>query len=61
MPKIRGKGHEILSFFNIEYESYIKEIVEELMSFPESQFTLTLKRKKPWLDILGRDMSGVLC
>lgn len=47
MPKVRGNGHEILSFFNIEYESYIKEIVEELMSFPNSHFTLTLKRKKP--------------
>ena len=47
MPKIRGKGHEILSCFDIEYESYIKDIVEELMSFPDSQFTLTLKRKKP--------------
>jgi len=47
MPKIRGKGHVILSFFNIEYESYIKEIAEELMSFPNSHFTLTLKRKKP--------------
>ena len=47
MAKIRGKGHEILSCFNIEYEASIKELVEELMEFPDSQFTLTLKRKKP--------------
>jgi len=47
MPKIRGKGHHILSCFNVEYDESIKEIVEELMSFPESYFTLTLKRKKP--------------
>lgn len=47
MPKIRGKGHQILSCFDIEYEYYIKEIVGELMEFPDSQFTLTLKRKKP--------------
>jgi len=47
MPKIRGKGHEILSYFDIEYEGYIKELVEELMEFPDSNFTLTLKRKKP--------------
>ena len=47
MPKIRGKGHEILSCCDIEYESYIKELVEELMDFPDSTFTLTLKRKKP--------------
>jgi len=47
LAKVRGKGDEILSFFNIEYQSYIKEIVEELMSFPNSKFTLTLKRKKP--------------
>jgi len=47
LAKIRRKGHEILSYFNIEYESYIKEIVDELMEFPNSYFTLTLKRKKP--------------
>jgi len=47
LPKIRGKGHEILACFDIEYEGYIKEITQELMSFPNSQFTLTLKRKKP--------------
>ncbi len=47
MPKIRGKGHEILSCFDPEYEASIKEIVEELMEYPNSQFTLTLKRKKP--------------
>lgn len=47
MPKIRGKGHEILACFNIDYDASIKELTEELMSFPDSQFTLTLKRKKP--------------
>jgi len=47
LPKIRGKGHEILACFNIDYEESIKELTEELMSFPESIFTLTLKRKKP--------------
>ncbi len=30
MPKIRGKGHHILSCFNVEYEESIKEIVEGL-------------------------------
>ena len=58
MPKIRGKGHEILSYFDIEYEGYIKELVEELMEFPDSNFTLTLKRKKPWSDMLGRKNYG---
>lgn len=47
MPKIRGKGHEILSCFNIEYEASIQELVNELKSFPDGTFTLTLKRKKP--------------
>ncbi len=47
MPKVRGKGHQILSLLNIDYESYIKEIVDELMSFPDSYFTLSVKRKKP--------------
>jgi len=47
LPKIKGKGHEILACFDIEYEASIREIVEELMEFPNSQFTLTLKRKKP--------------
>jgi len=49
MPRVRGKGHEILTCFNNEYEASIKDIVEELMEFPESQFTLTLKRKKPMI------------
>lgn len=44
MIKIYGKGHEILSFFNIEYESYIQEIVNELMSNPTKRFRLSLER-----------------
>ena len=46
MAKIRGNGNEILSFLNIDYEYQIKEIIGELMEFPDSQFTLTLERKK---------------
>jgi len=50
MPKIYGKGHEILACFNIEYESYIQEIVNELMSNPTKRYRLSLesapKRRK---------------
>jgi len=46
MIQIRGKGHEILSFFNIEYDIFIKDITNELMSNPNKKFTLTLEREK---------------
>ena len=44
MPKIYGKGHEILACFNIEYESHIEEIVNELMSNPTQRFRLSIER-----------------
>jgi len=51
LTKIYGKGHEILACFDIEYESYIQEIVNELMSNPTKRYRLSLepapqKRKK---------------
>lgn len=42
--KIYGKGHEILSCFNVEYESYIHEIVSELMNNPNKRYRLSLER-----------------
>ena len=44
MTKIYGKGHEILSYFNIDYESYIQEIVSELMSNPTKRYRLSLEK-----------------
>lgn len=44
MTKIYGKGHEILAYFNIEYESYIQEIVSELMNNPSKRYRLSLER-----------------
>jgi len=43
MTKVYGKGHEILAYFNIEYESYIQEFVNELMSNPNKRFRLSLE------------------
>ena len=44
MTKIYGKGHEILAYFNIDYESYIQEFANELMSNPNQRFRLSLER-----------------
>jgi len=44
MKKIYGKGHEILSYFNIDYESYIQEFASELMSNPNKRYRLSLER-----------------
>ncbi len=41
--KIYGKGHEILACFDIEYESYIREIASELMSNPNKRYRLSLE------------------
>jgi len=51
LRKIYGKGHEILACFNIEYEFYIHEIANELMSNPNKRYRLSLapapqRRKK---------------
>ncbi len=43
MTKIYGKGHEILSCFNVEYESYIQEFANELMSHPNKRYRLSLE------------------
>jgi len=52
LTKIYGKGHEILACFNVEYESYIHEIVAELMNNPNKRYKLSLeaapqRKKKP--------------
>jgi len=41
--KVYGKGHEILAFFNIEYESYIQEFASELMTNPNKRYRLSLE------------------
>jgi len=43
--EIYGKGHEILSFFNIDYHTYIEEISNELMSHPNKRYRLSVTRK----------------
>jgi len=42
--EIYGKGHEILSFFNIDYHAYIQEISDELMSHPNKRYRLSVIR-----------------
>jgi len=42
--EIYGKGHELLSFFNIDYHEFITEITDKLMSHPNKNFRLILER-----------------
>ena len=44
MPKIYGKGHELLSMFDIEYHKFSAEITDMLMSNPNARFRLSLER-----------------
>lgn len=44
MPVIYGKGHVLLSFFNIDYHESIESITEILMSNPTQRFRLSLER-----------------
>jgi len=44
VPEIYGKGHVILSFFNIDYHDFIEEITSKLMDNPDKYFKLTLER-----------------
>jgi len=43
MIKVYGKGQEILAYFNIDYESYIQEFVNELMSNTNKRYRLSLE------------------
>jgi len=43
MPKIYGKGHVLLSFFDIEYQESISQITDMLMSNPNARFRLSLE------------------
>ena len=44
MPKIYGKGHVLLSFFDIEYHAFSAEITDMLMGNPNARFRLSLER-----------------
>jgi len=46
MKKIIGKGHQLLSLFNIEYEFALKEITDILMANPDKDFILSVREKK---------------
>ncbi len=43
MPKIYGKGHQLLSLFDIEYHAFSAEITDMLMSNPNKRFRLSLE------------------
>jgi len=45
-PAIKAEGHTMLSFFNIDYHSYVSNITEVLMSNPTKTFKLTLTEIK---------------
>ena len=44
IPKIYGKGHEILSLFDVEYHKFSADITEMLMQNPNARFRLSLQR-----------------
>ena len=44
IPKIYGKGHELLSLFDIDYHTASASITEMLMGNPNARFTLSLQR-----------------
>jgi len=45
-PTLRGEGHVLLSFFNIDYHASIENITSVLMSNPTKMFKLTLTELK---------------
>ncbi len=45
-PVLKAEGHVLLSFFNIDYHSYVSEITEVLMENPSKIFKLTLTEIK---------------
>lgn len=42
---ISGKGHELLSMFDIEYYFFSKKITDELMAKPNQTFRLHLSEE----------------
>jgi len=45
-PVLKAEGHVMLSFFNIDYHSYVAPITEVLMNNPTKSFKLTLTEIK---------------
>jgi len=45
-PVLKGEGHVLLSFFNIDYHASIENITSVLMSNPTKMFKLTLTEIK---------------
>jgi len=44
IPVIYGKGHELLSLFNIDYHMSSAKITEILMNNPNARFRLSLQK-----------------
>jgi len=42
--EIFGKGHELLSMFDVEYHAFSAEITNMLMGNPNKRFRLVLQR-----------------
>jgi len=45
-PVLKGEGHVLLSFFNIDYHAYVEPITRVLMNNPNKIFKLTLTEIK---------------
>lgn len=45
-PTLKAEGHVLLSFFNIDYHTFIEDITSVLMNNPTKVFKLTLTEVK---------------
>ena len=45
-PVLKAEGHVLLSFFNIDYHSYVEPITKVLMNNPTKIYKLTLTEIK---------------
>ena len=45
-PVLKGEGHVLLSFFNIDYHESIEDITSVLMENPTGMYKLTLTEIK---------------
>ena len=45
-PVLKAEGHVLLSFFNIDYHTFVAPITEVLMNNPTKTFKLTLTEIK---------------
>lgn len=56
MPKLSGKGHEILALMNQDYFGWDHEFIAELLKHPNQSFTIEITEQlKPNAKTAKRD------